>query len=82
MYTLRLQSTDTNGLTIHAIRANYIMQYANSLIGCQLKTVVQTNIFHVYDIVDDLYLQLTKAVGVLTALLWYPEIHKINEYLV
>lgn len=58
------------------------MQYANSLIGHQLKMIVQTNIFHIYNIVDDLYLQLMKAVGVLTALLWYPEIHNINEYLV
>jgi len=68
-------------LTDHLwVWANYIMQYANSLIGRQFKTIVQTNIFHVYDIVNDLYLQLTKAVGVFTAVLWNHEIHKINEY--
>ena len=56
------------------------MQYANSLIGRQLKTIVQTNIFHVYDLTDELHFLLTKAVGVLTA--WYTEIKNLDEYLV
>ncbi|KAJ7208459.1 hypothetical protein C8J57DRAFT_1257855 [Mycena rebaudengoi] len=36
-YSRCLQSTETDGLSIHAIRANYIMQYAGSLIGHQFK---------------------------------------------
>jgi hypothetical protein len=80
IYTDRLQATDVTGLSIHAIRANYIMQYANSLIGRQLKTIVQTNIFHVYDLTDELHFLLTKAVGILTA--WYTEIKNLDEYLV
>ncbi|KIM81307.1 hypothetical protein PILCRDRAFT_89258 [Piloderma croceum F 1598] len=48
----------------------------------QLKTIVQTNVFHIYDLTDEHHFLLTKAVGVLTALLWYPEINNLSEYLV
>lgn len=58
------------------------MQYSNSLIGRQFKTLAQVNVFHVYDLVDETRFLLTKAVGDLAALLWFTEIRNQQEYLV
>jgi hypothetical protein len=64
------------------IRAEYITQYANSLIGRQLKTIAQTAVFHVHGIVDDSIMAVWRAVGTLTALIWFTEIRDTKEYLV
>lgn len=81
-YALRLQATDLKGLSLPPIRSGYIINYANSLNGCQLKTIVQSNIFHVYDLVSDVHLDAWKATGELAALLWYPEIDNMAQYCV
>ncbi|KAK7012526.1 hypothetical protein R3P38DRAFT_3588421 [Favolaschia claudopus] len=79
-YALRLQSTTVDGLSIHPIRSAYILQYAGSLIGRQLKTLAQTNIFHLYGLVRDDLFTAWKAAGELSALLWVPEIRNLAEY--
>ncbi|KAJ6604956.1 hypothetical protein B0H10DRAFT_1821263 [Mycena sp. CBHHK59/15] len=82
IYTDRLQVTDTMGLSIPAIRAGYIMQFANSLIGHQFKQVTQTCVFQMYDLTDELHFAAWKAMGELLPLLWYPEIDNLDQYLV
>ncbi|KAJ6632545.1 hypothetical protein B0H10DRAFT_1938140 [Mycena sp. CBHHK59/15] len=79
-YSFRLQSTATDGLSIHVIRANYIMQYAGSLIGHQFKTLAQTNVFHVYGLITEHQFMAWKATGEPAALLWFPEIRNLAEY--
>ncbi|KAJ7688946.1 hypothetical protein B0H14DRAFT_3668449 [Mycena olivaceomarginata] len=80
VYSHHLQATATDGLSIHAIRANYIMQYAGSLIGRQFKTIVQTNVFHVHGLVTEHQFMAWKATGELAALLWMPEIRNLTEF--
>ncbi|VDC00587.1 unnamed protein product [Peniophora sp. CBMAI 1063] len=79
-FVLRLQSTDILGLSVPPIRAGYLTQYGRSLVGRQLKTVGQTVVFHIHDIVDKEVFDVWKAVGELTALLWLPEIDDMKEY--
>jgi hypothetical protein len=38
LFVIRLQSSDIDGLTVPPIRASYMMQYRNGLIGKHFKT--------------------------------------------
>jgi len=57
-------------------------QYHNGLIGKHFKTLMQTAVFHVHDIVSPDQFTLIKAIGSLGALLWIPEIENIDMYVV
>ena len=82
LFTVRLQSTNTDGLNIPPIQASYMMQYKNGLIGKHFKTLMQTAAFHVDDITTPEQLSLVKAIGQLGAVLWIAEIDDLEAYLV
>jgi hypothetical protein len=65
-----------------SFQTKYIILYANSLIGHQFKTLLQTSIFHIYDLTSLLTFALWNASGVLTALLWTSEINDLKQYIV
>lgn len=80
-FAIRLQSTDLDGMTVPPLRASYMIQYRNNLIGKHFKTLMQTMPFHVHDLVTPQQFALIKAVGALGAILWVHEIEDIDEYL-
>ncbi|KAJ7504028.1 hypothetical protein B0H11DRAFT_1692410, partial [Mycena galericulata] len=82
IFTVRLQSTNLDGLRVPPIRAAYMMQYRNGLIGKHFKTLMQTMIFHIHDIVTPDQFTLVRALGELGPLLWLPVIDNMDEYLV
>src|SRR5277367_6339414 len=82
LFVICLQSTNIDDLSIPPIRAPYMMQYWNGLIGKHFKTLMQTTIFHLHGLVTLEQFTLVKAIGFLGALLWIPEIEDMESYLV
>ncbi|KAJ6600335.1 hypothetical protein DFH09DRAFT_1497797 [Mycena vulgaris] len=80
LFVIRLQSTDLDGLTVPPLRAAYMMQYKNGLIGKHFKTLMQTMVFHVHGLVSDEMFTLVKAVCALSSVLWVHEIDDMKEY--
>ncbi|KAF5384429.1 hypothetical protein D9615_003465 [Tricholomella constricta] len=80
-FAVRLQSSSIDGLTLPQIRADYLVQYKNSLIGKHFKILQQLGVFHVYDLCSDSLFRLWKAAGELGALIWFPEISNMPTYL-
>jgi hypothetical protein len=81
LLAIRLQSTDISGLTVPPIRAGYMIQYKNNLIGKHFKTIMQALAFHIHDISTPEQFALVKAAGELGARLWVPEIDNMDDYL-
>ncbi|EJD38038.1 hypothetical protein AURDEDRAFT_72549, partial [Auricularia subglabra TFB-10046 SS5] len=79
-FVTRLQSTDMNGLSSPPMRAAYMMQYSNGLIGKHFKALAQTMAFHVHGLVSDDEFALVKAIGALCTHLWNETVDE-KEYL-
>jgi len=82
LFAIRLQSTDLTGLSVPPLRAAYIVQYRNNLIGKHFKTLMQTLAFAIHGLVSEAEFKLVQAVGALGAALWVHEIDNMDQYLV
>ena len=82
IFAIRLQLVDLSGLTVAPLRAGYIIQYQNNLIGKHFKTLIQMLAFTVHDLVTSQEFTLIQAVGALGAALWVHKIKNMDEYIV
>lgn len=74
-FAVHLQASSVDGLTLPPIRASYLVQYKNSLIGKHFKTLQQLAVFHMHeDLCSPELFRIWKASGELGALLWFHEI--------
>lgn len=80
IFTTQLHGLDWKGISAHSVRPEYLIQYANSLVGRQLKTIVQSFVFVAYDLIPPELFSVWKAVGELTALLWMPKITDTRQH--
>jgi hypothetical protein len=83
LFAAQLQSSSIDGLSLPPIRAHYLIQYKNGLIGKHFKALQQLGVFHLHDgLCSNLLLDLWKATGELGAMLWIHTIRDMELYLV
>lgn len=78
----RLQSINTDGTPIESLQASYFIQYKGGLIGRQFKTLSQVLVFTLHGLVNEHLRDMWIAAGNMVALMWFPEIEQLEEYLV
>ncbi|KAJ7182641.1 hypothetical protein C8R43DRAFT_1083606 [Mycena crocata] len=81
LFASRLASSSICGLSIPPPRPRYIVKYKNSLIGKHFKMLQQLGVFSMHDLCSPLLFDLWKATGELGALLWFPQINNMDQYL-
>ncbi|KAF8532408.1 hypothetical protein JB92DRAFT_3103859 [Gautieria morchelliformis] len=81
LFVTRLDSTSINGLSVPPIRAGYMSQYRNSLVGKHFKVLMQTATFHVHGLVSEAQFKLIKTVGQVGALMWYHSTPDMTTYI-
>ncbi|KAJ6528118.1 hypothetical protein B0H19DRAFT_1214630 [Mycena capillaripes] len=82
IFAARLQSASIDGLNLPPLRAPYMVQYKKSLIGKHYKALQQVGIFQLdAQLCSPALFELWKANGVLGALIWFPVIKNMDQYL-
>lgn len=84
LFSIRLDlASSLDGLSGSREDAEYLLKYKNNLVGRQFKFIQQLGILHLRrDLCSDLVFDLWKATGELGALLRYPVIDNMEQYLV
>ncbi|EMD40045.1 hypothetical protein CERSUDRAFT_45768 [Gelatoporia subvermispora B] len=81
LFAIRLQSASIVGLSIPPLRAGYMLQYRNGLIGKHFKALQQLAIFQLDEsLCDRRVIDLWNATGELGSYLWYHEIENMDHY--
>lgn len=80
----RLNSVDLSGLdpSVSALRGQTLVQYSGSLVGRDFKILQQVAIFVLYDLLDSDIIEAWAALANLGPLIWQPEIHSLDTYMV
>ncbi|KAJ6477665.1 hypothetical protein C8R45DRAFT_1101972 [Mycena sanguinolenta] len=82
LFAARLQSAFVDGLSLAPLQSRYMVQYKKSLIGKHYKALQQLAIFQLDNtLCSPALFELWKMNGVLGALLWYPEIKDMDNYI-
>ncbi|KZT08876.1 uncharacterized protein LAESUDRAFT_735610 [Laetiporus sulphureus 93-53] len=82
LFAVCLQASSVDGLNILPLRATYMVQYRNNLIGKHFKALQQLRFFYLHEnLCPPLILDIWRVTRELGALLWYHEIEDMDAYL-
>ncbi|OJT12654.1 hypothetical protein TRAPUB_10797 [Trametes pubescens] len=79
-FVIRLQDTNTDGLELPPIRAAYMMQYRNGLIGKHFKSLAQTMAGAIHGLATEDQRTLVRTMGELSPMLYMSEIDDMDTH--